>query len=216
MVAANVDVVMLVVSTREGGRSHLIERLAALGWDSGARPHFVITKIDLVGVSVLSEVEKSIVRNAPDVEWTAVDGPTGTRLEALRALLPFGQTAVMLGHSGVGKSTLLNRLLGTDKILTSTTRARDSKGRHTTTWRRLVALPGNSCVFATPGVRGLGVQAKSSIERVFPERIEVAAHCRFADCAHEGEPGCAVMQQIADGSVDIARFESFNHLQREA
>lgn len=213
--AANVDLVLLVEGLDRGPNPRRLERGAALAWDAGATPVVVLTKRDLA-----TDLEAGLERarsGAPFVDLVAVSAATGAGLEGLDAHLRPGVTAVLLGPSGVGKSTLANRLLGEDRFATGEVREVDRRGRHTTTRRELVVLPSGACLIDTPGVRELGLWLEAeAVGAAFPEIEERAAGCRFRDCRHESEPGCAVAAAVAAGELDGARLASFLRLRREA
>jgi ribosome biogenesis GTPase len=213
VLAANVDVVLIVTSLNEDLNLRRLERYLTLAWESGARPVFVLTKADLAGDVEASVAEvDSIAFGVPVVPLSNV---TGAGLDTLRGLLPQGVTAALLGSSGVGKSTLVNTLLGEDLLETRAIRD-DGKGRHTTTRRELVQLPGGALVIDTPGMREIQLWvADEGLEEAFEDVTELFGQCRFSDCAHESEPGCAVKAAIADGTLSTERWESYLKLQRE-
>ena len=213
VLAANVDVVLIVTSLNEDLNLRRLERYLTLAWESGARPVFVLTKADLAADvdAAVQEVE-SIAFGVPVV---ALSNVTGDGLDALRSHLGPGVTAALLGSSGVGKSTLVNTLLGEELLETREIRD-DGKGRHTTTRRELVQLPGGALVIDTPGMREIQLWvADEGLEEAFEDVTELFGRCRFTDCAHESEPGCAVKAAIADGSLPAERWESYLKLQRE-
>jgi ribosome biogenesis GTPase len=214
-VAANVDVVLIVESVERGPNPRRIERAAALSWDGRATPVVVLTKIDLID-DPSAPIEKAR-EGAPFVDIVALSAVSDEGLDELRSHLGPGITAVMLGPSGVGKSTLANRLLGAERLAVSHVRAGDAKGRHTTTHRELVVLPSGGCLFDTPGVCELGLWlGTDAVDTAFPEIEKVSAGCRFRDCRHESEPGCAVNEAVAAGSIDPKRLASYHRLRREA
>jgi ribosome biogenesis GTPase / thiamine phosphate phosphatase len=209
VLAANVDLVYLAepaIPEIDLGR---IERLLALAWESGAQPIVLITKADLATVD-LSEVEAV----APGVIVRAVSSLTGDGLDEVR-LRP-GQTAVLLGKSGAGKSTLVNALAGTEVMPTQEIRAADGRGRHTTVHRELLVLPDGGLIIDTPGLRSIGLYAEEGLSQVFSDVEDLAEHCRFHDCTHETEPGCAVMEAVEEGVLPERRLASWRKLQREA
>lgn len=214
-VAANVDVVLVVESVERGPNPRRIERAVALAWDAGATPVVVLTKIDLS--DELDGAVESARSGAPFSDVVGVSAINEVGLDELERRLPSGSTAVLLGPSGVGKSTLTNRLLGEDRLSTRSVRRSDAKGRHTTTRRELVVLPSGACLVDTPGIRELGLwlgaEAASS---AFPDIEDAAAGCRFRDCRHLGEPGCAVREAVAAGVIDAKRLDSFHRLVRES
>jgi ribosome biogenesis GTPase len=213
--AANVDLVLVVDGLDRGPNPRRIERAAALAWDAGASPVVVLTKRDLC-----PDLEAALARareGAPFAEVLAVAAASGEGMAELEALLTPGRTAVLLGPSGTGKSTLANRLLGEAHFAVAAVRDGDRRGRHTTTHRELVRLPSGACLIDTPGIRELGLWLDAgAVEAVFPEIEAAADGCRFGDCRHEGEPGCAVAQAAARGEIDPARLASFQRLRREA
>ena len=213
VLAANVDVVFIVSSLNEDLNLRRLERYLTLGWESGARPVIVLTKADLASQpeAGVAEVE-SIAYGVP---VHSISSKTGAGLDAVRAHLAEGVTAALLGSSGVGKSTLVNALLGEDRLETREIRD-DGRGRHTTTRRQLVILPSGGLVIDTPGMRELQLWvAEDGLEGAFEDVAELAAQCRFSDCAHETEPGCAVRAALEDGTLAPERWESYVKLQRE-
>jgi len=214
-VAANVDVVLIVESVERGPNPRRIERAVAIAWEAGATPVVVLTKIDLC-----DDLEAGLARareGAPFSDVVPVSALGGDGIDGLMEHLPHGSTAVLLGPSGVGKSTLTNRLLGEERLVVSEVRRGDGKGRHTTTHRELVMLPGGGCLIDTPGIRELGLWVDpGSVAPAFPEIEEAAARCRFRDCRHDTEPGCAVVAEVRAGRLDEARLASYHRLRREA
>jgi ribosome biogenesis GTPase len=213
VLAANVDVVFIVSSLNDELNLRRLERYLILGWESGARPVIVLTKADLADDvdGLVAEVE-SISYGVPVYP---ISSKTGEGLDAVRAELAPGVTAALLGSSGVGKSTLVNALLGEERLETREIRD-DGRGRHTTTRRQLVLLPGGGLVIDTPGMRELQLWvADEGLEEAFEDVAELTAQCRFSDCAHESEPGCAIQAALADGTLAPERWESYRKLQRE-
>ena len=213
VVAANVDTVFLVTAFGQDLNPRRLERYLTATWDSGANPVIVVNKSDtaLDAEGDLAGVEAI----ALGVPLHAVSAASGAGLDELEAYLGRGRTVALLGSSGVGKSTLINRLAGTELLPTADT-SKDGRGRHTTTNRELVPLPGGALLLDTPGMRELALWADESVlESTFTEIVELAGACRFADCTHLHEPGCAVQAAIADGSLDAERFDSYLKLQRE-
>jgi ribosome biogenesis GTPase len=213
VVAANVDTVFLVTAFGQDLNPRRLERYLTATWDSGANPVIVVNKSDtaLDAEGDLAGVEAI----ALGVPLHTVSAASGAGLDELEAYLGRGRTVALLGSSGVGKSTLINRLAGTELLPTADT-SKDGRGRHTTTNRELVPLPGGALLLDTPGMRELALWADESVlESTFTEIVELAGACRFADCTHLHEPGCAVQAAIADGSLDAERFDSYLKLQRE-
>lgn len=213
VLAANVDVVFVVSSLNEDLSLRRLERYLTLAWESGARPVIVLTKADLTTDTdrALAEVQSI----AFDVPVHAISSKTGAGLDGVRAYLQPGVTGALLGSSGVGKSTLVNALVKEELLETRQIRE-DGRGRHTTTRRQLVQLPGGGLVIDTPGIRELQLwTADEGLEEAFEDVIELTTQCRFSDCAHETEPGCAIRAALEDGTLDRERWESYLKLQRE-
>ncbi|MFE1141152.1 ribosome small subunit-dependent GTPase A [Streptomyces rochei] len=216
ILAANVDHAIVAVSLAVELDLARVERFLALAWESGAQPLVVLTKADLVPDPVtLAHLVQDVETSAPGVTVLAVSAALGEGLDVLAAVVG-GGTAVLLGQSGAGKSTLANALLGEDVMDVQATRDVDGKGRHTTTTRNLLVMPGGGVLIDTPGLRGVGLwDAGGGVGQVFAEIEELARDCRFHDCAHESEPGCAVLAAIDDGSLPERRLESYRKLMRE-
>ncbi len=212
--AANIDVVLVVEHLDPDPQLGRVERLLTLAWRSGATPVVVLTKADLVPDPDGMAAEVASVALAVDVHTVSV--PTGTGLERLRELLVPGSTLVVVGPSGAGKSTLVNALAGHEVMGTGERRS-DGRGRHTTTHRELVPLRGGAMLIDTPGIRGVGVVADAdALDTTFADVTELAAACRFADCRHTSEPGCAVRAALDSGELPERRFDSWQRLAREA
>lgn len=189
---------------------------SALSWESGAQPLVVLTKADLVpDAATLGHLVQDVEKTAPGVPVLPVSSSAGEGLDVLAAVLS-GGTSVLLGQSGAGKSTLANALIGEDVMDVRAARDVDGKGRHTTTTRNLLALPGGGVLIDTPGLRGVGLwDAETGVGQVFSEIEELAADCRFHDCAHETEPGCAVLAAVESGVLPERRLASYRKLLRE-
>ncbi len=214
VIAANVDTAFVVMALDGDFNVRRLERFLAQCWESGARTIIVLNKTDDCDdvAARVAEVE-SIAAGVPIF---AVSARTGDGLEALNTLLAPGQTIVLLGSSGVGKSTLLNHFLRRDAQAVRAVRESDSRGRHTTTSRELFALPGGALLIDTPGLRELQLWgAGEGVEQAFSDIEELAAQCRYGDCGHTSEPDCAVQAAIAEGHLDPARLENQRKLQRE-
>lgn len=211
LLATNVDVVVVVEPMDPRPSVRRVERMTTLAWASGAVPLVVLTKADLALGGEVADVASVV----PGAEVLAVSATTGAGLDALRAHLPAGRTFVLLGPSGAGKSTLVNALAGHEVLATGDVRG-DGRGKHTTTHRELVQVPGLGCLVDTPGIRGVGLVAdEDGLEQAFADVVELAAACRFADCEHRTEPGCAVLEAVEQGALPQARLTSYRHLLRE-
>lgn len=214
-VAANFDYVFIMASLNFDFNLKRLERYLTLAWQSGAVPAVVLTKADLAEDS--GEQLRTVEKMAPGVGAYAVSATTGQGLEALSAYLKPRKTVVLLGSSGVGKSSLVNALCGGEVMATGSIREDDSRGRHTTTRRQLIRLPGGVMMIDTPGMRELGMwdvgvglnEAFGDVERYF-------GSCRFSDCRHQNEPGCAVKAALASGQLSPERWESYQKLKNEA
>jgi len=213
VLAANVDVAAVVEPMHPEPDLGRIERLLALAWESGATPLLVLTKADLAAQPLA--VARQIARAAPDTAVHAVSARTGQGLDALRPLVAWGRTLGLLGASGAGKSSLVNALAGATVMTTQALRA-DGRGRHTTAYRALVPLPGGGAVLDTLGVRGVGLfDAAAGLDRAFADVTAFAEGCRFSDCAHRREPGCAVLAAVEAGRLSGRRLESWHRLRAE-
>ncbi|MBW8090164.1 MULTISPECIES: ribosome small subunit-dependent GTPase A [Streptomyces] len=216
VLAANADHAVIAVSLAAELDLGRVERFTALAWESGAQPLLVLTKADLVpDPATLAGLVSDTEAAAPGVRVLPVSAATGEGLEALGALLATG-TSVLLGQSGAGKSTLANALVGEAVQDVRAIRDSDGKGRHTTTTRDLLPLPSGGVLIDTPGLRGVGLwDAGDGVAQAFAEIEELAERCRFPDCAHRSEPGCAVLAAIDEGSLPERRLASYRKLLRE-
>ena len=214
IVAANVNTVFLVGGLDQNFNLRRIERYLLVAWDSGAQPVIVLNKADLVDdpESFVDEVR----RLGPTVPVHAVSTREPESLDALRGYLGVGQTVGLLGSSGVGKSSIVNQLIGRELLATRDVRMADSRGRHTTTTRQLVALPGGGILIDTPGMRELQLwETGDALGGAFADIEERAADCRFRDCRHLSEPGCAVRAAVDAGEIASERLESYHKLRAE-
>ncbi|WP_243382338.1 ribosome small subunit-dependent GTPase A [Geothrix alkalitolerans] len=212
--AANLEVVWLVMGLDRNFNPARMERLLALAWGSGAQPVVVLTKRDLN--AQWEAFATRIEGIAPGVPVLAISAHSGEGLEELQDFLPEGHTAVMVGSSGAGKSTLLNALMGNDVRRTKEIRVSDGRGRHTTSLRELFLLPRGGCLIDTPGIREVGLGAEGAdLDAAFSDIADIAGDCRFRDCTHRTEPGCAVQVALAEGSLDPDRYGHYLRLLRE-
>ena len=213
-IASNIDVVMLLHSLTSPPNQRRLERELVLAWDSGARPVVVLTKIDLIDdpASTLAALRDV----APGVDVLVASGISGDGVEVLRKYADDNSTIALLGASGVGKSTLVNALVGHGRMITAQVREGDQRGRHTTTASELIRLVEGGWLIDTPGVRAVSLWSSGrGIERAFADVFELMDHCRFRDCKHEEEPDCAVSAAIADGRLDPKRLHSMKRLVAE-
>ncbi|HET9159161.1 MAG TPA: ribosome small subunit-dependent GTPase A [Caulobacteraceae bacterium] len=214
VVAANIDVALLVASMNADFNLRRLERYLAVAYESGATPVIVLTKADLAHdpQAFIGEAE-AIAFGTPVIAVSAV---TGHGYEALAQRVPVARTTVLLGSSGVGKSTVVNTLAGNPLMTTAPIREDDARGRHTTTHRQLMLLPSGALILDTPGMRELGLwDAETGLSAAFSEIETLAEDCRFHDCRHGSEPGCAVQAALADGVLDAGRWRSYEKLQAE-
>ena len=210
-VAANMDVVFAVQSLNENFSVKRLERYLTLAWNSGAQPVVLLTKSDLPGDHL--QAVRAAEEAAGDAPVIALSARTGQGMETLEPWLKPRQTAVFLGSSGVGKSSLVNRLAGEEVMSTGGLRERDSAGRHTTTHRQLLRLPSGALVMDTPGMRELGMwDSLEGLAEAFPDVERFLGRCRFSDCKHETEPGCAIRAALASGELPPERWKSYQQL----
>ena len=215
VLASNVDVVGVCMPLEWGARMGRVERFLALAWSSGATPVVIATKSDLCPPAEAEEAVRQIVASAPGAEVLAVSVAQPETLEPVRTLVAPDRTLALVGASGVGKSSLINALLGEERLVAQAIRE-DGKGRHTTTWRELVELPGGGYLIDTPGLRGVGMlDDPDGVAAAFADLAELAEQCRFNDCKHAGEPACAVSAAISSGELDEGRLERHRKLERE-
>jgi ribosome biogenesis GTPase len=212
LLAANVDVVLLVCGIDRPVKPGRIQRGAVQAWDAGAAPTVVLNKADLGPTDALCA---AVASENPGLDVIQVSTVTGIGIEQVRQVVA-GRTAVLLGESGAGKSTLMNALVGRELAASAPVRAVDSKGRHTTTRRELHVVPGTGVLIDTPGIRAFGLAADEwAVASAFGDVEELAGSCRFSDCRHLTEPGCAVLAAVAAGTLSSKRLESYHRLERE-
>jgi ribosome biogenesis GTPase len=217
VLAANADTVFLLFGMDRPLKPGRVERLLTLVWNGGARPVVLATKSDVGGDAADRERFVSAAEtSAPGVEVAAVSAVTGQGVGALAPFLDSGRTIVLLGESGTGKSTLANHLAGGAHLATGPTRRSDAKGRHTTTAREMLPIPGGAVLIDTPGLRAVALaDSAGGFAASFPEIEELGAGCRFRDCGHDHEPGCAVIAAVESGDLPPRRLASFRKLRSE-
>ena len=217
LMGANLDTAFIVQAFGRDFNPRRLERYLALCHEAGVKPVALLNKCDLAGAQELASALELIRGPEGKVESLIISAREGTGLDELGGLLVPGHTYCLLGSSGVGKTTLLNRLLGYEAYATQSIREKDSKGRHTTTSRELVMLPTGALLLDTPGMRELGAAwLEEGIDQVFDEIGELAQSCRFGDCTHTSEPGCAVLEALEQGSISAQRYQNFLKLRKES
>jgi ribosome biogenesis GTPase len=212
VLAADIDLVLVTCPCDRPSITR-VERECVIGWESGARPIVVVTKADLGAAELVADLRRRLV----DVEVLPTALVDRTGVDEIAARLAPDRTAVMLGPSGAGKSSLINALLGEDRLATGAVREDDARGRHTTTARELVVIPTGGVVIDTPGIRGVGLTADGGVglETAFADIVALAAACRFRDCSHTNEPGCAVVAALVAGGLERERYDAYTKLDRE-
>jgi ribosome biogenesis GTPase len=209
-----VDLVFVVCGLDSDYSVRRIERYLARIWSSGAQPAVILNKSDVCSETSARHVE--VEAHAPGVAVLVASARSLEGVDEIRKRIPPGLTAAFVGSSGVGKSTLVNALLGESRMETGEVRSRDGRGCHITTHRQIVVLPGGGLLLDTPGMRELRLPDEGGLDAVFPEIELHARRCRFRDCRHDSEPGCAVKQAVADGQLPAERLEHYHKLEREA
>jgi ribosome biogenesis GTPase len=216
VVAANVDKVAIVHGLDRPINPACLERFLVIAWESGAEPMVVLSKTDLVTAKQTAATSAVVTGAAPGVEVVTVSSETGQGVDALRSQLRPGASIALIGESGTGKSTLINRLVGSVRMKTGPTREVDGEGRHTTTTREVIPLSDGTVLIDTPGLRSVGLwQGAQGVALTFSDVEALAATCRFRDCRHAAEPGCAVVEAVNDGTLARGRVASYRKLQKE-
>ena len=214
VIAANVETIFIVTSLNQDLNPRRIERYLAIAWESGSLPVVLLNKADLCPDAI--SFQESIERVAPAVPVHVLSGLTGKGTEQILLYLKIGKTAAFIGSSGVGKSTIINSLAGHEIQSVQDIRQSDDRGRHTTSSRQMMLLPNGGIVIDTPGMREIGMwESISGLSKTFPDLEELAFECRFRDCHHRGEPGCAVAKAIEKGLIDAERLDHYRKLEAE-
>jgi len=217
LIAANIDTAFIVQSLDSNYNPRRLERYLVMVQEGNIQPIVLLSKSDLLSPADLEEKKAEILEVMPQTQIVAFSNMNREGLSNVEALLVEGQTYCLLGSSGVGKTTLLNSLLDSDAFKTQSVREKDSKGRHTTTRRQLIHLCGGALVIDTPGMRELGsIGTESGLSEVFDEIIALADECRYSDCSHTQEEGCAILDALADGSLSQDRYQNYVKLNKEA
>lgn len=209
VLASNIDIVFITAPADHLSAAR-VERETALAWDSGAQPVVLLTKFDLAEPGLAEQLRERLL----GVDIIATSTVTGAGADQIAALLHPGRTAVLLGPSGAGKSSLANLMLGEERLTVGDVRTGDRRGRHTTTVRQLLAVPGGGVLIDTPGLRSLALTGEDGITATFADIEELAGECRFTDCRHEREPGCAITAAVESGQLDALRVANYRKLRR--
>jgi ribosome biogenesis GTPase len=217
LIAANIDVALIIQSLDSNYNLQRLERYLVVATESGIRPIILLSKSDLVSADEIDARLSEIKTRLPDIMVTGFSNLQESSISAINELLAKGETFCLLGSSGVGKTTLLNNLLGDRAFKTRSVREKDRKGRHTTSRRQLTILGNGAILIDTPGMRELGAfDVESGIESTFAGIVELARKCRFSDCSHIKEDGCAVLAALEDGKIEVKQYENFLKLVRES
>jgi len=216
-IAANIDVAFIVQSLDHDFNLPRLERYLTMVIDARIQPVILLSKRDLAPEELLGEKISQIKNSNPDYDIFAFSNETSRGLDDVQRLLKQGKTYCLLGSSGVGKTTLINRLIGQDIFATAAVREKDSKGRHVTARRQLIVLEQGGMIIDTPGMRELGnIGVQNGLKETFSDILSVAQDCRFKDCTHVNEPGCAVLRAVKNGELDERRYENYLKLRKES
>jgi ribosome biogenesis GTPase len=216
-IAANIDYAFIIQSLNADFNLRRLERYLVMVREGHIKPVILLSKSDLLSEDEVNLKKNEIYREIPDVEVCAFSNTDNSGLGEIGGLLASGQTFCLLGSSGVGKTTLLNNLLGKELLATREIREKDSKGKHTTTHRQLLKLENGSLIIDTPGMRELGnIGVEAGIEEVFEDIAELETRCKFSDCTHTQEVGCAVLEALDDGTLSHERYQSYSKMQKES
>ena len=214
LLAANIDYLFIIAGLDQDYNPRRIQRYLTQAWNSGAQPVVILNKADLLEDK--SQIIEELKRQIPDTPIHAVSALYLEKLESLNPYLGRGNTIALSGSSGVGKSSLINALLGEERLLTQSNRADDNRGRHTTSWRELIVLASGTCVIDLPGMRELQLTGEEAgVMKAFSDINFLARNCRFRNCRHEGEPGCALQEAMDSGELSLERFGQFTKLKNE-
>lgn len=217
LLAANIDIVFIVQGLDDDFNLRRLERYLVVAKESNAMPVVLLSKADLLTENEIKEKIEEAKKSAPGITVIVYSAKTLFHIDEIKQLIGSDMTVCFIGSSGVGKSTLINTLIGMNVLETKQTRHEDSKGKHTTTRRELIPLENGGFVIDTPGMRELGLwNVSTGIEEVFPEIAELSAQCKFTDCSHVHEPGCAVQTAVREGQLASERYESYLKLKKEA
>lgn len=217
IIAVNIDVVFIVQALDKSFNLRRLERFLVVASHSGAQPVILLSKADLLTGEERDAMLAEVRSIAGDAAVIAYSAKTLEQLDEVKRRIGPQSTVCFIGASGAGKSTLINRLVGSELLHTQEVREDDARGRHTTTHRELIPLAGGGSVIDTPGLREIGLwDADDDVDGTFPDIAELALECRFTDCTHAHEPGCAVLAALNDGTLDTGRYQSFLKLRKEA